>query len=53
MAFQCFIYLKKDNICYLTLNWPAKLNALNSKLLAELGEALEVIEVDSDIRVVF
>ena len=52
MAFQCLIYEKKDNICYLTLNRPAKLNALNSDLLAELREALEVIDVDSDIRVV-
>jgi len=34
------------------LNRPAKLNALNSNLLAELGEALEAIEVESDIWVV-
>ena len=52
MAFQCLIYEKKDNICYLTLNRPAKLNALNSDLLAELREALEGIEADLDIRVV-
>jgi enoyl-CoA hydratase len=52
VAFQCLIYEKKDNICYLTLNRPAKLNALNSDLLAELREALEGIEADLDIRVV-
>ena len=34
------------------MNRPSKLNALNSDLLAELREALEVIEVDLDIRVV-
>ena len=52
VPFQFLIYEKKDNICYLTLNRPANLNALNSGLLHELHEAFEVIELDSDIRVV-
>ena len=52
MAFQCLNYEKKDAICYLTLNRPEKLNALNGALLAEFREALEVIEADPDIRVV-
>ena len=52
MAFQCLIYEKKDAICYLTLNRPEKLNALNGTLLAEFREALEVIDADPDIRVV-
>ena len=52
MAFQHLIYERKDPICYLTLNRPEKLNALNPALMEELREALATIEVDPDIRVV-
>ena len=52
MAFQCLLYQKKDAICYLTLNRPDKLNALNGALLTEFREAMDVIEADPDIRVV-
>ena len=52
MDFQCLTYRVEGGICYLTLNRPEKLNALSPLLMAELREALEVIEVDPDIRVV-
>ncbi len=52
MDFQCLTYEVSEGICYLTLNRPEKLNALSPLLMAELREALEVIEVDPDIRVV-
>ena len=52
MDFQCLTYEISGSICYLTLNRPEKLNALSPLLMAELREALEVIEVDPDIRVV-
>ena len=52
MDFECLIYERKDSTCYLTLNRPDKLNALNPRLMDELREALEIIEVDPDIRVV-
>lgn len=52
MAFEFLIYERKGPICYLTLNRPEKLNALNAGLMAELREALATIEVDPEIRVV-
>ena len=52
MAFEFLIYERKGQICYLTLNRPEKLNALNPGLMEELREALETIEVDPEIRVV-
>lgn len=52
MEFQCLKYLRKDSICYLTLNRPEKLNALNAVMMSEIREALEAIEADPDIRVV-
>ena len=52
MAFSYLIYERKDSICYLTLNRPEKLNALNAGMMAELREAFATIEVDPEIRVV-
>ena len=52
MAFQCLTYERKDRICYLTLNRPEKLNAMNAQMMSELREALETIEADPEIRVV-
>jgi enoyl-CoA hydratase len=46
------LYKKKGPICYLTLNRPEKLNALNGALLTEFREAMDVIEADPDLRVV-
>ena len=52
VAFQHLIYERKGAICYLTLNRPEKLNALNAALMADLREALATIEADPEIRVV-
>ena len=52
MDFQYLIYDRKDTICYLTLNRPEKLNALNADLMSELRESLLAIEADPEIRVV-
>jgi enoyl-CoA hydratase len=52
LDFKYLLYERNDAICYLTLNRPDRLNALNGGLMAELREALGTIEVDPEIRVV-
>ncbi len=51
MSFDNVIYERRDSIAYLTLNRPDKLNALNAALIADLQDALEVVEADPDVRV--
>ena len=52
MAFQNIIYERRDAIAYITLNRPDKLNAINGPLLADFQEAMDVAEIDPDVRVV-
>ena len=51
MAFENIIYQREGPICYLTLNRPEKLNALNAALLGELREALAAVDADPEVRV--
>ena len=51
MSFDNVIYERRDSIAYLTLNRPDKLNALNAALIADLQDALEVVEADPEVRV--
>ena len=52
MNYQNLIFEKRDGIGYLTLNRPEKLNSLSTELMAELGQALDLIEDEPDIKVV-
>jgi enoyl-CoA hydratase/carnithine racemase len=52
MDYTNLLFTKKGGIGYLTLNRPDKLNALSQELMAELRHVFEVIEEDSDVKVV-
>lgn len=44
------LFEKKGNIAVATINRPKALNALNSEVLADLGELVEIVNSDSEIR---
>lgn len=50
--YHTLLFEKRDGIGYLTLNRPSKLNALSPELMAELGQALDTIEDDPEVKVV-
>lgn len=51
MDFKTIIFEKLGHIAVITLNRPEVLNAVNSQLCADVGEALEVVANDPKIRV--
>jgi enoyl-CoA hydratase/carnithine racemase len=51
MADPVVLYEVKDQIAYITMNRPEKLNALNSELCIELGKSWGRFEQDPDARV--
>ena len=50
--YSCFDLKVKDHICDLVLNRPNELNTMTRDFWVELGDALEEINRNSDIRVV-
>ena len=50
MAFETLIVEISDHICLIRLNRPEALNALNSQLLGELGQALREAEENEKVR---
>ena len=51
-TYSCFDIKIKDHICNMVLNRPNELNTMTRDFWVELGDALEEINRDSDIRVV-
>ncbi|MBI3670270.1 MAG: enoyl-CoA hydratase/isomerase family protein [Acidobacteria bacterium] len=51
MAYENLLYEKKDNIGYITFNRPKVLNALNRKMMEELGDLLAHVREDKEVRV--
>jgi enoyl-CoA hydratase len=51
MNFENIIYKKEGKIAVISLNRPAKLNALNEPLLADFDEALREAKADKDVGV--
>ncbi|WP_071674470.1 enoyl-CoA hydratase [Nioella nitratireducens] len=52
MAYETLIVEIEDHICLIKLNRPDALNALNTKLLAELCDALESADKNDKVRCV-
>ncbi len=52
MTYEDLLYEKKGFTAWITLNRPAKLNALRETLVRELYRALDEAERDEDVRVV-
>lgn len=50
MAYETLLYEKSDGIATVTFNRPAKLNALNRRVVEELADSIERIRNDGEVR---
>lgn len=50
MAYETILVERREKIAIITLNRPKALNALSAQLMAELGQALDELEADKDVR---
>jgi enoyl-CoA hydratase/carnithine racemase len=52
MPYEEILYSKEGSICVLTLNNPAKINALSKQMVSEIAEALGDVSTDESVKVV-
>lgn len=52
MSEKIILYTEKNNLAYITINRPEKLNALNKAVIFEINKALQTAEANSEIRCV-
>lgn len=52
MAWKNILVEKEENIAVLTINRPKVLNALNAETVEEIGQAVEQLEADPEVRVI-
>ncbi|HTC23297.1 MAG TPA: enoyl-CoA hydratase-related protein, partial [Gemmatimonadales bacterium] len=50
MSFTTLDYSVRDGVGFITINRPDKLNALNARLIGELGDAVGHVESDDAVR---
>jgi enoyl-CoA hydratase len=51
-SYQNLLVKSENKICYITINRPDKLNALNKKTIEELNEAVTAANNDNGVRVI-
>ena len=49
MAYETLTYAVSDRIATVTINRPDKLNALNARVIAELGQAIDAARADDNV----
>jgi len=52
MAFETITLATRDGVGVVTLNRPERLNAINKRMLEELGAAMDALEADAAVRAI-
>jgi enoyl-CoA hydratase len=52
MGFESVLYVVEGPVAIISLNRPKKLNAISPRMVAELGDALDLAEADSSVRAI-
>src|SRR5208282_2844514 len=52
MAYETLLYDKRNAIGYVKINRLEKLNALNRKVMEELFDCFQALQIDEEVRVV-